>query len=189
MNIADNTDIRPFTEQESSWIHQNWEMSTRLLMTIDSDALTREYLLTRANWEQTPEDQRPPAEHAVVGLGALAGQYICNHTDLEWGVRGTGPEAKRVIHNPEGLVITPMQQVAAIWTGASTQTSVSSSTVCWRPTAGRGRDIGAVLPFLLARPQRQVRDTRKISPLLTPRKLISVVHSHQSGSSPESRSI
>lgn len=122
MTVQNDPAIRPLTEQENSWIQENWEVSTKLLMTMDSDALTRGYLLTRANWEQAPADQRPPAEHAVVGLGALAGQYICNHTDFEWGVRGTGPEAAWVIHNPEGQTISPMQQVAAIWTGASTQT-------------------------------------------------------------------
>lgn len=122
MNIADNTGIRPLTEEESSWINQNWEMSTQLLMTMDTDALTRGYLLTRANWEQTPADQRPPAEHAVVGLGALAGQYICNFTDFEWGVRGEGPEAAWVIANPDGQIIEPMKHVAAIWTGQSKET-------------------------------------------------------------------
>lgn len=121
MTTAPENSIRPLTEQEQGWIDQNWDVSTALLMTVDTAALTRGYLLARASWEQTPTEHRQPAEHAVVGLGALAGQFICNYTDFEWGVRGQGPEAAWVLVNPEGEIIEPMKQVAAIWTGTSQQ--------------------------------------------------------------------
>lgn len=60
-------DIRPLTEQENSWIQENWEVSTQLLMTMDSDALTRGYLLTRANWSRPPPTSaRPPSTPSSV---------------------------------------------------------------------------------------------------------------------------
>lgn len=122
MTTEPENTIRPLTDQEQGWIDHNWKVSTDLLMTVDTAALTRGYLLARADWDQAPADQRPPAEHAVVGLGALAGQFICNHTDYQWGVRGEGNTAQWVIHNDEGTVIEPMKHVADIWTGASPQT-------------------------------------------------------------------
>lgn len=115
-------DIRPLTDEEQGWIDQNWEVSSESGMAGDTDSLTRGYQLARGNWELAPEDERPRAEHAVVGFGALVGQYICNYTDFEWGVRGEGPEAAWVIVNPDGQIIEPMKQVAAIWTGQSKQT-------------------------------------------------------------------
>ncbi|GAB3693294.1 hypothetical protein GCM10027595_05470 [Corynebacterium nasicanis] len=91
-------------------------------MTQDTDSLTQGYQAARGKWELAPADDRPRAEHSVVGLGVLLGQYIVNFTDFEWGVRGEGSSAQWVLINPEGDIIEPMQRMAEIWSGSLKKT-------------------------------------------------------------------
>ena len=121
-NPADTQDIRPLTDEEQGWIDQNWQIASEQGMTKDTDSLTLGYQAARGKWELAPADDRPRAEHSVVGLGALIGQYICNFTDFEWGVRGEGSSAQWVLTNPDGEIIEPMQRMAELWSGSMKKT-------------------------------------------------------------------
>lgn len=125
MNTENSPTIRPLAEEEQGWIDQTWAVASEKGMTRDTDSLTRGYQSARGTWELAPDDDRPRAEHNVVGLGALLGQYIVNFTDFEWGVRGEGTNGQWVLHNPAGEIIEPMQRMAEIWSG-SRQTTVGA---------------------------------------------------------------
>lgn len=121
MQQGHSTDIRPLTEEEQGWIDQTWAVAADKGMTRDTTSLTHGYQSAREAWELAPADDRPRAEHSVVGLGALMGQYIVKFTDFEWGVRGEGNQAQWVLHNPEGQIFEPMQRMAEIWSGSLQQ--------------------------------------------------------------------
>ena len=112
-------EIEPLTEDEVVWVRTTIAALTEQDVRVgDIDDLGRHFDELLTEWLRLREPDRPDPAGVVNQIGLAFGQYVADHTDLEWAVATdqTGPDI--ALHRPRSdgsVVVYPTDLVSRRW--------------------------------------------------------------------------
>jgi hypothetical protein len=111
--------IEPLTEDEVVWVRTTIAGLTEQDVRVgDIDDLGRHFDELLTEWLRLREPDRPDPAGVVNQIGLAFGQYVADHTDLEWAVATDQQGPDIALHRPrsEGsVVVYPTDLVSQRW--------------------------------------------------------------------------
>jgi hypothetical protein len=116
--------VEPLTDDEVGWLRSTIaELEEQNVRPGDIDDLGRHYDELLTGWLRLREPDRPDPHAIINQIGLAFGQYIADHTGLDWGVAtdDRGPEI--ALHRPRTpgqVLLYPADMVAQRWDAQET---------------------------------------------------------------------
>jgi hypothetical protein len=111
--------IEPLTDDEVVWVRTTIAgLSEQDVRAGDIDDLGRHYDELLTEWLRLREPDRPDPAGVVNQIGLAFGQYVADHTDLEWAVATDQQGPDIALHRPRSdgaVVVYPTDMVSKRW--------------------------------------------------------------------------